>query len=222
MLHIEEEIIKIKHEVKIMFSLVGQQLRKSYDALKYMNYDLAHEVIQIEKRVNAQELKIDRDCENFIALINPVAVDLRYVLAVLKINNNQERLGDIAEGIARFILDNPAQFDPELIEISQIYTMFDAGLKMLDDVETAFQTEDTNLARTVFSKDEILDKINRDASRNITQYIQSHPANTEQALHILSIIRKLERVGDQIKNIAEELIFYVEAKILRHTPKKDL
>lgn len=219
MVHIEEEVNKIKHEVKIMFALVSQQLKKSYDAMRDFNSDLAHEVIQIEKRVNAQELKIDRDCENFIALYNPVAIDLRYVLAVLKINNNQERLGDIAEGIARFIIDTKAPFDPTLIETSSIYIMYDNGLKMLEDVELAFQNEDTVLARTVFTRDEVLDKINRQANQKISEFIQANPDKTEQALQILSIIRKLERVGDQIKNISEELIFYVEAKVLRHTRK---
>jgi len=219
MKHFEEELKQLKHEVNVMFALVYTQLSKARNAMLHNDKDLAHEIIQTEKRVNAQELTIDRYCENFFALYNPVAVDLRYILAVLKINNNLERTGDIAEGIAKFLAEMNQAFDPELLKSSGLSEMFDASVAIMEEIEVAFENEDTVKARSIFRKDEWLDKINREANDHIAEYIAKHPDNVNQALYVLSTIRKLERVGDQAKNIAEEIIFYVEAKVLKHSRK---
>ncbi|MCX6185517.1 MAG: phosphate signaling complex protein PhoU [Bacteroidetes bacterium] len=219
MTHFEEELKHLKQEVNILFVLVHSQLIKAKDALIRLDKDLAREIIQTEKRVNAQELNIDRDCENYFALYNPVAVDLRYLLAVLKINNNLERIGDIAEGIAKFLVETENTFDQELLKSSKLIKMFDESISIMEEIETAFEREDTSIARRIFKQDEILDKINRETNQNIANYIQNNPTNVEQALYVLSTIRKLERVGDQAKNIAEEIIFYVEAKVLKHSKK---
>lgn len=219
MTHFEEELKHLKQEVNIMFALVRTQIAKAKDALVRLDKDLAREIIQTEKRVNAQELNIDRDCENYFALYNPVAVDLRYLLAILKINNNLERTGDIAEGIAKFLIQTQQSFDQELLTSSQLLKMFDECVSMMYEIEDAFENEDTIKARSIFKQDEVLDKINMEANRNIEDYIRLHPDNIEQALYVLSTIRKLERVGDQAKNIAEEIIFYLEAKVLKHTKK---
>jgi phosphate transport system protein len=219
MTHLEEELKALKKEVTIMFMLVHAQLAKANKALHELDKDLAHEILLTEKRVNAQELSIDRDCENFLALYNPVAVDLRYILAVLKINSNLERTGDIAEGIARFLLESENAFDKKLLEETRITQMFDIAVKMMDDISEAFEQENTAMARSIFRQDVFLDEVNRAANKNIAAYILANPANSEQALHILSTIRKIERVGDQAKNIAEEIIFYIEAKVLKHSKK---
>ncbi len=94
--------------------------------------------------------------------------------------------------------------------------MFEDSISILTDTRVAFEFENTLLARTIFSRDDILDDINKRADDNISKFIRNDPDVTSQALYILSIIRKLERVGDQSKNIAEEIIFYVEAKVLKH------
>lgn len=219
MTHFEEELKHLKQEVNIMFVLVHSQLVKAKDALVRLDKDLAREIIQTEKRVNAQELNIDRDCENYFALYNPVAIDLRYLLAVLKINNNLERIGDIAEGIAKFLIVSETNFDKELLKSSKLLKMFDESISIVEEIETAFETEDTAIARRVFKQDEIMDKINKEANQSIADYIRANPENIEQALYVLSTIRKLERVGDQAKNIAEEIIFYIEAKVLKHSKK---
>ncbi|HLG33244.1 MAG TPA: phosphate signaling complex protein PhoU [Bacteroidia bacterium] len=216
MTHLDEELIQLKNEITAMWKLVIQQLKKTQEALVMHDKDLAHEVIANEKRVNSMELKIDRDCENIFALLNPVAVDLRFVLAILKINNNLERTGDIAEGIAKFIVSVPSAFDEKLLSSTEILRMYEEANDMLQDVLNAFTNEDTKLARTIFKRDEILDEINHKANSAVSAFIRSNPEKIEQALYILSAIRKLERVGDQSKNIAEEIIFYVEAKVLKH------
>src|SRR5436305_11021311 len=120
MTQLENEIQAVKIEVVSMWNLVESQLQKARAAMMHFDRDLAREVILKEKRVNAFELKIDRDCENIFALYCPVAIDLRFLLAALKINNNLERVGDIAEGIARYIVDSPAIFNLKVLESTRL------------------------------------------------------------------------------------------------------
>jgi phosphate transport system protein len=219
MTQLEIELQQLKNEVKNMWGMVRGQLLKALSALLNFDRDLAREVIVMEKRVNATELKIDRDCENIFALYSPVAVDLRFLLAVLKINTNLERIGDIAEGIAKHVLSVNTAFKEELLEATKVIEMYRESILMLEDTLTAFENEDTILARSVFEKDEFLDSINLQANELIEAYLKDNPGEIDQALYSLSIIRKLERVGDQLKNIAEEIIFYIEAKVLKHINK---
>ncbi|MDR3678336.1 MAG: phosphate signaling complex protein PhoU [Flavipsychrobacter sp.] len=216
MTHLENELQAVKKEVLSMWYLVESQLEKSRTAMLHFDRDLAREVVLKEKRVNAFELKIDRDCENIFALFCPVAVDLRFLLATLKINNNLERIGDIAEGIAKYIIESSGDFDRTLFESTQVLRMYEDAINILIDTRMAFEKEDTILARSIFKRDEVLDQINREASARVGAAIKEDMTVMEDALYMLSIIRKLERVGDQSKNIAEEIIFYIEAKVLKH------
>ncbi|HEV3414328.1 MAG TPA: phosphate signaling complex protein PhoU [Puia sp.] len=219
MAQIETELQLLKTEAINMWSLVNSQLNKARLAFINFDKDLAREVVLKEKRVNGSELKIDRDCENIFALFCPVAIDLRFLLAVLKINTNLERIGDIAEGIAKYVIDAEAPFSQPLLDTSRILPMYEESVRMLEDTQEAFEKEDTILARSVFKKDEFLDDVNRQSHKVLEKHLKDHPEDTAQALWILSTIRKLERVGDQSKNIAEEIIFYLEAKVLKHRGK---
>jgi phosphate transport system protein len=221
MTHLDIELKKLRVDMNEMFGLVYSQLVKARNSLVSFDKDLAREVRVNEKRVNSFELKLDRDCENIIALFNPVAVDLRFVLACLKINSNLERIGDIAEGIAQFVLSIKNAPDQELLERTRVIEMFDTANSIVADVMTSFDNEDTALARNVFMKDELLDEINLDASSVTAEFIKAHSDKINQSLYMLSTIRKLERVGDQSKNIAEEIIFYIEAKVLKHKKKHE-
>lgn len=219
MTQLETELDHLKNEVKNMWGLVTSQVVKASTALFNFDKDLAREVLLKEKRVNGAELKIDRDCENILALYSPVAIDLRFLLAVLKINSNLERIGDIAEGIAKYVFDAGGPFSQEILRATQIVEMYKESLTMLEDTLVAFENEDTIIARGVFKKDEFLDAVNISANELIESYLFEYPNDLDHALYILSIIRKLERVGDQSKNIAEEIIFYLEAKVLKHSNK---
>lgn len=214
--HLDSELRSLKEDILSMWKLVRSQLEKGKASLVNFDRDLARQVVASERRVNAYELKIDRDCENIFALFNPVAIDLRFVLAVIKINSNLERVGDIAEGVSRFVIDSEAQFEADLLAQSRIIEMFDLAIEMLEEVAEAFENEDTKLARTMFKKDERIDEINNQISKIAADYIRHNPTNIPSVLHILSMIRKIERVGDQAKNIAEEIIFFVEAKVIKH------
>ena len=217
--HLDQELKSLKEEINSMWLLVISQLHKTQQALLTFDQDLAREVLMNEKRVDAMELKIDLDCENLIALFNPVAIDLRFILAGLKINNNLERIGDIAKGIAKLIVQTEQSFDQNLIESTETNIMFEEAIDMLSDLQQVFEAENTKEARKIFARDEILNEINHKINTTIQLYIQQNPDKIDQALNIHSTIRKLERIGDQTTNIAEEIIFFIEAKVLKHSKK---
>ena len=219
MTRLQEELKLLRESLSDMAMLVTKQLKKSVCSLFDQDEDLANEVIYNEKRVNAFELKIDRDCEHIFTLLNPVAHDMRFVFATLKINADMERIGDYGEGIAKLVLLGKKTFDKSLIEKIKLKEMFDTSLKMMEDVTKAYTGDDTKIARSIFAMDLELNEINKNASGIAEEFIKKNMDKIQQALLIVSIIRKLERVGDHITNIAEEIIFYKEAKILKHIDK---
>jgi phosphate transport system protein len=222
MAKIEGELKLLREEVTNMCNLVHSQLTKGLTALENFDKDLAREIVMIEKRVNSAELKIDRDCEDIFAIYCPVAIDLRFLLAALKTNTNLERMGDIAEGIAKFIIDTESAFKPALLKATKVVEMYHEAIHITEEILVAFEKEDSVIARGIFKRNEFLDKINMQANELIIGYLKDHPDEINQALNLLSIIRRLERLGDQAENIAEEIIFYLEAKVIRHAKKGKL
>src|SRR6201992_1291834 len=136
---LEQEIEAVKSELISMWMLVQSQLNKAKEAITLYDKDVAHEVLVKEKRVNSFELKIDRDCENVFALHCPVAVDLRFLLAALKINTNLERIGDIASGIAQYVVNSPVNFDVGAMESTGMLHMYEEAINILADARTAFE-----------------------------------------------------------------------------------
>lgn len=220
MSHLDTELSYLRANISEMWMLVITQLNKAKKALENFDKDLATDVDINEKRVNVYELKIDRDCEQILALYNPVAIDLRFVLAVLKINYNLERIGDYAQGIALMVKDLEKPFTKDIFEKTKVLEMFCLCIGMLNDTLKSFDSENNQLARTIFNKDVEIDKINKDSNKIIADYLKVNQQNLEHSLNIITIIRKLERVGDQVKNISEEIIFYIEAKVIKHRTKK--
>ena len=220
MTRLQEELKNLRGSLSEMAVLVRKQLKKSVCALLDEDEDLANDVLNNEKRVNAFELNIDRECEQIFTLLTPVAHDMRFVFSTLKINADLERIGDYAEGIATLVLLGKKSFDKDLIRQIGVKGMFDTSLQMMDDVTQAYNNDDTRLARSIFSKDLELNEVNRNASGIAEEYIKKNLDRIQQALLIVSVIRKLERVGDHITNIAEEIIFYKEAKVLKHVDKR--
>jgi phosphate transport system protein len=221
MTHLDTEIQLLKTSTIEMWDLVINQLSKSKESLAAFDKNLANDIKANEKRVDAFEIKLNMDCENILALFNPVAIDLRFVLAVLKINYNLERIGDYANSISSMLDDHDTPFDEELLNTTKVLEMFDISLGMLTDALKSFENDDVILARTIFKRDDDIDKINKKANHHIAEFLSKKSVDVNQSLSVLSIIRKLERVGDQTKNIAEEIVFHIEAKVLRHAKKKD-
>lgn len=220
---IDKEIASLKNSISEMWSLVRQQLYDAGEAMLTGDRELAYKVISRERRVNAFELKIDSDCEDIIALYAPVAVDLRFVLAMYKINTNLERLGDFAESIARFAgnLSKAEPVDPQLVKETRVEEMLAELLDMLSLAQEAFEKESSEIASRIFLKDNLIDEINHDATPIIARYIEQHPASALSGLYMAGVIRKMERFGDHCTNIAEELIFYLDAKVMKHLGKTD-
>ena len=215
---IESELILLKKEIDEMWTLVYNQLDRAGEAVLTLDKELAQQVMVRERRVNAFELKIDSDVEDIIALYNPVAIDLRFVLAMLKINTNLERLGDFAEGIARFVLRcKEPVLDAELLSRLRLAEMQAEVLSMLELAKRALNEESNDLAAGVFAKD----NINADATGILSDYIIEHPEAVHTCVDLVSVFRKLERSGDHITNIAEEIVFFIDAKVLKHRGKTD-
>lgn len=216
MTQLENNLNALKSATVEMIRLAKIQLGKSKQAFLEKDQDLAEEISLSEKHLNQFELQIDRDCENIFALHNPVASDLRLVIAILKVISDVERIGDHAHGISQYIEDIETKFKKDLIAQLRFEEMYDLALQMLEMLEKAFDQEDLELARKIFKLDKSLNEIKHASPDVIAEYLASNSNDTKQALFLFSSIRKLERVGDLAKNIAEQLIFYIEAKVVKH------
>ncbi|MDR1526811.1 MAG: phosphate signaling complex protein PhoU [Dysgonamonadaceae bacterium] len=221
MKHTEKELLALKEEVSQMWKLVLSQLEKAKQAFLNDDFELAREVVSREKRVNSFELKIDSDCENYIALYNPVAIDLRLALSLFKICSTLERIADFAEGIARHVIEeNCEPFSAEMKTQLRIETMFDTAIEMFSDSYEALDSENTKLAGKILSKDEIVDEIYIHSIKILAEAIRKQMITAECGLHILLVMRKIERIGDHCSNIVEEIVFYIDAKVLKHHKNK--
>lgn len=212
----------IKDSTIEMMELVQSQLQKTAQAVKDFDKDLVEEVMTAEKHVNALDLKIDRETEKLMALYKPLAIDLRFILSGHKINTFLERIGDNAQGICRYLLLMEHTPSTEYLEKLKIFEVLDGVSTMLEEVITAYDTEDTKIASQVLRIDRAIDVIN-DNSMNVTVEAISKitvQSEIQNILYFQSMVRKAERIGDLLKNIAEEIIFSVDAKVLRHKKKK--
>lgn len=217
---IETKLVDVQNEVTDMWSLVQSQMSKSQEALMAMDTEIAKQVQVREKLVNSYDLKIDSMIEDFIALYNPVAVDLRFLLAMLNVNNNLERIGDYAESIARFVVRNSeASIDKELMEKLHINDMFRHAIRMIETSRRALIERNIELAKDVAEEDNMLDELNADANRIIAEYAGQHPESMKVCLELSNVFRKLERTGDHINNVLEDIIFYINAEVIKHDGK---
>jgi len=222
MTHLEIELNKVRQYAIEMMHIVKTQLHKGREAFFTANNNLALEVLHNERRVNGYELLIDSECENIIALLNPVAIDLRFLLATLKINYHLERIADNTKNIAQNVVDMHPQWDEVLLNKLEIAKAFDVAESMLNDVIDSFEKEDTAKANKVFEKDKIIDDITDRCLPIIAEYLKGSSEDVGRDIYLLLIQKKLERIGDLVKNIAEEIIFYIEAKILKHHAKSEI
>jgi len=214
---LEKEIKNLKSEMLNMFFQVEKQWLKCRIAIIDFDQDIAGEIIANEKRINALELKIDNDCENILALLSPVAIDLRFILSVYKINHELERIADIAENVANYVVNNNQAYPKEIIIELQLENMMIQLDSMLKNVKNSFEYEDTKIARKIFTKDKIINKYNAQAYNIVENNLDKFDRNN--LLYLLSTVHKIERAGDSIKNIGEEIIFHIEAKVIKHQQK---
>ncbi len=219
----EQQAFKeLREDIEVMMQAVLSQLSKAQEMLQTLDKDLALEILHIEKKINSMELGIDKACENILALYSPLAMDLRMTLAILSISNQLERIADHAAEMAIYVNENvfSAKFSKKTLEAVQFNLMFETAISMIDDAIYSFVNEDTKIAKWVFGKDHTINKVNKESIPIITEFCKKNPKHTTEYLHLFSIIKKIERIGDLAKNIAEETIFFVDAKIVKHKKKK--
>ena len=215
--HLQKEIEKLQKRILFMGAEVEDTVRKSVDALVRRDAKLAQAVIDHDEEIDQLEIEIEEECLKILALHQPVAIDLRYVIAVLKMNNDLERIGDLAVDIAEraAYLGTHSPIDLLL----DFRGMADLTQLMLKCSLDALVNSDPVLARQVRASDDAVDEMNREMFTLIHDYIRNNPDHVAEAIHLLSASRHLERIADQTTNIAEDVIYMVEGEIVRHQPE---
>ena len=214
--YIEHVLLALKEEVSLMREMVIVQVEKAKRAFFDNDLDLAREIISREKRVDILELKIDGDVEEYIALYTPKAVDLRLAMSLKKINFALERIGDYAEGVARYVLENDTEkLTPQQIEELQLEKMFDTLIIMLINCFSAIDTLDARFSGKILSMDDEVNAIYRNSVDIMTGFLQSNPNLILNGLKIYLLIYRLERIGDYCGSIVEDVIYYIDAKKLK-------
>lgn len=216
---IDKELDNIKELFISMMELVRKQLQRSRTALLEHNSRLAGEILINELKVNELELTIEKACEQTIALHQPVATDLRFILAVFKAVSELERLADHVEGIARVLIDKEVPFNRDTLNNLQTESMFKQSVKMFDDIICSLNDQDTELARSVFKRDKFLNKAFRRSTASILEQLKDETTDSSELLRLFQILYRLERIGDLLTNVAELIIFYIEAVIIKHQKK---
>lgn len=210
----EEELIELKKSVLRMGNLVETAISKSIKALLDRDLKLAEEVIGGDDDVNHIEIVIDEKCLDLLALRQPVAVDLRFIAAVMKINSDLERMGDLAVNIAETAKYLATQ--PEL-KISLDFTkMMEFTQKMVRESLDALINRDPKLARRVCLEDDVVDDLKKQMFDELIKHMKENPETAERATHLMLVSRHLERIADQATNIAEDVVYMVEGKIIKH------
>ncbi|MGC8863285.1 MAG: phosphate signaling complex protein PhoU [Armatimonadota bacterium] len=215
--HLHKEIENLKKRILYMGAEIEELVRKAVDALASRNVKQALEVIDHDEAIDQLEVEIEEECLKILALHQPVAIDLRYVIAVLKMNNDLERIGDLAVDIAEravYLSERPP-IDLHL----DLKQMSDATQTMLKHSLDALVNSDSTLARQVRACDDQVDEMNRRMFGIVQDYIRRNPEHVAEAIHWLSASRHLERIADQATNIAEDVIYMVEGEIVRHQPE---
>ncbi|HLF20658.1 MAG TPA: phosphate signaling complex protein PhoU [Bacteroidota bacterium] len=210
----ERELESLKTSLVKMGSVVERNLELAIQALMNDDADLAKEVAEGDERVNSLEIEIDNAIIDLLALQQPVASDLRLIIAVQKINNDLERIGDHAVNIAESVVNlvkTPGQ-EP-LLEIPK---MAEITTRMLRHALDGFILLDPKLAKTVLERDDEIDELNRVMTRKVVEMIKSDTESIEGGLQLIRISRNLERVADLATNIAEDVIFHIQARVVKH------
>ena len=217
---LDEHIEKLKTRVIKMCSLVDEQVQSAIKAVEEENLELAREVFERDNKVDKYDNKIDKICQKIFALTQPVAMDLRLIMSSLTINNNLERIGDIAANIAEYIM--MLKKKPDFYKQTKLDEMFKVAKQMLKDAIDSYIGGNETLAKTVIESDNYLDKLNAENHKILVNIMKQNPDYIEPAIALLVMSRQVERLGDHCTNIAEDVFFIVEAHLVKHKYEKYL
>ena len=213
--HFHEELDALKQTLLAMGGLVEDQIRRVMRALIDRDGDLAQEVIDRDRQVNAYDVEIDEKCVELLALHQPTAGDLRFITTTLKIVTDIERIGDQAVNIAQRALELGRE--PQLKPYVDLPRMAEKAQRMVKESLDAFVSRDTALAREVCAEDSEVDALREQVFRELLTFMMEDPRTIPRAIRLILISRFLERVADHATNIAEMVIYMVESKMVRHT-----
>jgi phosphate transport system protein len=213
----EREIAKLKKDMLSLVATVEENVRRAVRGIEKRDAAMAEKVIEIDDQIDQREVEIEEACLKILALHQPVAIDLRFITAVLKLNNDLERIGDLAVNIAERAI--------YLAGTERTTTAFDYR-EMTRKTESMLQRSfdalvdlNTKLAREVIASDDEVDEIERKIVAQAQQAIQENPDQVDRLLHHMFVARHLERIADHATNIAEDVVYMVEGKIIRHGGK---
>lgn len=212
---LDEKINTLKKTLIAYAELIQSMVEKSIKGLLEKNETLLKQVIEKdEPRANDYEIEIDEICTTLIVTLQPKAIDLRTILMIMKMNNDLERIGDHAVNISQsaFTLIDQPLVKP-LIDIPR---MADEAKHMINDAITSFINKDSHLAKTVCERDSVVDSLRNQIIRELITYMITDASTIERALHLLNISKNLERIADLSTNICEDVIFLVDARVIKH------
>ena len=213
-IHLQREIEKIKKEILCLGAMVEDRFQKAIYAVKTGDQVLAQTIMDTDFEIDEREVEVEEECLKILALHQPVATDLRFIVAVIKINNDLERIADYASNIAkRFIISS---YDPTIFKYDYA-PMAHQAAKMLRKSLDALVRMDVDMAYTVRDMDAVVNAMRNEAYDTMKKDIQHHPEMVGEIINMYLISRHLERIGDHTKNIAEEVIYLIEGEIVRHT-----
>ena len=215
--HLQKDIDSLKNKIITMGSEAEDRVYKASLALINHDQRLIDEVIQADRQIDKMEVDIEEHCLKILALYQPVAIDLRFIIAVLKINNELERVGDIAVNIAEraaFLCKNKEFKIP--YDVTAMATKVESMLTRSID---ALVHMDVQLAHQIRAEDDAVDEYNREMYARVKDMLIESPEDINCMLHAVSAGRHLERIADHACNIAEDVIYLVDAEIVRHTPE---
>jgi phosphate transport system protein len=204
----------LKEKLLVMAGMAEQAIQRSIEAYRVRDLSICDLVQRSEPAINRQEREIDQMALDLLAMEQPMAIDLRFILAVIKINADIERVGDQAVNIAGRVRDLQAMPPVDIpVDIPKLASM---AASMVRRALQSFIDADANLAESVIAMDDQVDQMNNAIYRTLSKLIHDEPSQTPQALNVLLIARNLERVGDHATNIAEDVIFWVRGADVRH------
>jgi len=212
--HLQRELENLKKELLLIASMVENATRKALTALVERRRELAEEVIDEDYLINEKEVKIEEECLKILALYQPVAIDLRFVITALKVNNDLERVGDLAVNIAERAIFLSSR---EMLALTLDFPgMADKAQSMLAASLDSLTHNDAKLARQVITMDDAVDLANHNMIKALRQQMQQNPTTIKRATHLISASSQLERIADLATNIAEDVIYMVEGEVVRH------
>lgn len=212
--HMEREIGKLKKSILALAAMVEESVKQAVIALQKKDVALARKIIAGDLAVNQKEVELEEECLKILALHQPVAADLRFIVAVLKINNDLERIGDLAANMADRVvsLENcPAHKVPFDLE-----AMAEKAELMLEKALDALVNFDINLANEAIKLDDEVDAMHKESFSMVKEKIKQNPEQIDALISYLSISRYLERIADLATNVAEDVVYLIEGKIVRH------